>query len=113
MNRSDDGSRCVAVAQPKGISLVHITACHHASLFQVGEQRVMYIYALLAIGLELVVWFVPSLISGAVSVAIIGLLLGPMYPITMNQTVRVLPAWLLTGNDLCSRQCGLLRWCHL
>jgi len=65
---------------------------------KVGERRVMYIYALLAIVLELVVWFVPSLIGGAVSVSIIGLLLGPMYPITMNQAVRVLPAWLLTGS---------------
>ena len=65
---------------------------------QVGERRVLFIYALLAIGLELVVWLVPSLIGGAVSVSIIGVLLGPMYPITMNHAGRVLPAWLLTGN---------------
>ena len=67
--------------------------------FQVGERRVLFIYALLAIGFELVVWLVPSLIGDAVSVSIVGLLLGPMYPITMNHAGRVLPAWLLTGND--------------
>jgi len=65
---------------------------------KVGERRVLFIYALLAIGLELVVWLVPSLIGGAVSVSIIGVLLGPMYPITMNHAGRVLPAWLLTGS---------------
>ncbi|KAF8843925.1 MFS general substrate transporter [Paxillus ammoniavirescens] len=65
---------------------------------KVGERRVLFIYALLAIGLELVVWLVPSLVGGAVSVSIIGVLLGPMYPITMNHAGRVLPAWLLTGS---------------
>ncbi|KIK86997.1 hypothetical protein PAXRUDRAFT_831878 [Paxillus rubicundulus Ve08.2h10] len=65
---------------------------------QVGERTVLFIYALLAIGLELVVWLVPSLVGGAVSVSIIGVLLGPMYPITMNHAGRVLPAWLLTGS---------------
>ncbi|KAF8439081.1 major facilitator superfamily domain-containing protein [Boletus edulis BED1] len=65
---------------------------------KVGERRVLFIYALLAIGLQLVVWFVPSLIGGAVAVSIIGVLLGPMYPITMNHAGRVLPAWLLTGS---------------
>ncbi|KAI9567524.1 major facilitator superfamily domain-containing protein [Boletus coccyginus] len=65
---------------------------------KVGERRVLFIYALLAVGLELVVWFVPSLIGGAVSVSIIGVLLGPMYPIAMNHAGRVLPAWLLTGS---------------
>ena len=63
-----------------------------------GERRALFIYAVIAIGLELVVWLVPSLIDGAVSVSIIGLLLGPMYSITMNHGGRVLPTWLLTDN---------------
>lgn len=58
----------------------------------------MYIYALLAIGLELVVWLVPSLIGGAVAVSLVGVLLGPIYPIAMNHAGRVLPQWLLTGS---------------
>ncbi|KAF9219515.1 MFS general substrate transporter [Gyrodon lividus] len=65
---------------------------------KVGERRALFIYSVLAIGLELVVWLVPSLIGSAVSVSIIGILLGPMYPITMNHAGRVLPAWLLTGS---------------
>jgi len=47
--------------------------------------------------LELVVWFVPSLIGGAVAVSLVGVLLGPIYPIVMNEAGRILPRWLLTG----------------
>ncbi|KAJ3516403.1 hypothetical protein NLJ89_g1143 [Agrocybe chaxingu] len=64
---------------------------------KVGERRVLFIYAFLAIAFELTVWFVPSLLQNAVAVAIVGMLLGPMYPIVMNQTSRVLPRWILTG----------------
>ncbi|KAM6503464.1 MFS general substrate transporter [Amanita muscaria] len=64
---------------------------------KVGERRVIFIYAAIAIGFELLVWFVPSLIGDAVAISIIGLLLGPMYPITMNHSGRVLPPWILTG----------------
>ncbi|KAF7360330.1 MFS domain-containing protein [Mycena venus] len=65
---------------------------------KIGEQRVLYLYAVLAIGLEFVVWFVPSLIGGAVAVSLIGVLLGPIYPIVMNHTGRVIPRWLLSGS---------------
>lgn len=48
--------------------------------------------------LELVVWLVPSLIGGAVAVSLVGVLLGPIYPILMNHSARILPHWLLTGS---------------
>ncbi|RDX45187.1 MFS general substrate transporter [Lentinus brumalis] len=65
---------------------------------KVGERRAVFIYAIVAIGLELVVWLVPSLIGGAVAVSFVGVLLGPIYPIVMNHAGRVLPPWLLTGS---------------
>ncbi|KIK69642.1 hypothetical protein GYMLUDRAFT_186853 [Collybiopsis luxurians FD-317 M1] len=65
---------------------------------KVGERRVLYLYSGLAIGLELIIWLVPSLVGDGVAIALIGCLLGPMYPITMNHTGRVLPRWLLTGS---------------
>ncbi|KAG1840108.1 MFS general substrate transporter [Suillus tomentosus] len=65
---------------------------------KVGERRVLFIYAILAIGLQLVVWLVPSLIGDGVAVSLIGVILGPMYPIAMNHTVRILPEWLITGS---------------
>ncbi|KAJ7081684.1 major facilitator superfamily domain-containing protein [Mycena crocata] len=65
---------------------------------KIGEQRVLYLYAFLAIGLEFVVWFVPSLIGGAVAVSLIGVFLGPIYPIVMNRAGKAVPRWLLSGS---------------
>ena len=54
-------------------------------------------YPIILVSLELLIWFTPSLVGDAISVSIIGLLLGPMYPITMNHSGKVLPPWILTG----------------
>ncbi|EIW55077.1 MFS general substrate transporter [Trametes versicolor FP-101664 SS1] len=64
---------------------------------KVGERRAIFMYAVLAISLELVIWLVPSLVGGAIAVSFVGVLLGPIYPIVMNHAGRVLPPWLLTG----------------
>jgi len=64
---------------------------------KIGEYRVIYLYSFLGLGLEIIIWLVPSLIANAVAVSIIGVLLGPMYPIVMNHSARILPRWLLTG----------------
>ncbi|KAJ7108525.1 major facilitator superfamily domain-containing protein [Mycena epipterygia] len=37
---------------------------------KIGERRVLYLYSVLAIGLELIVWLVPSLIGDAVAVSL-------------------------------------------
>ncbi|KAK0460110.1 MFS general substrate transporter [Desarmillaria tabescens] len=63
-----------------------------------GDRISLYLYSFIAIGLELIVWFVPSLIGGAVAVSLVGFVLGPMYPILMSHTGRVLPRWLLSGS---------------
>ncbi|QRW08158.1 major facilitator superfamily transporter [Ceratobasidium sp. AG-Ba] len=79
---------------------------------KVGERRVIYLYSALIVALEFVIWFTPSLILNAVAVSVVGLLLAtpqkvteyytyehtsPFYPILMNQSGSMLPAWLLTG----------------
>lgn len=64
---------------------------------KLGERRAVYLYSCLIIGLEFVVWFTPSLVLNAVAISIVGLLLGPFYPILMNQSGGFVPAWLLTG----------------
>ncbi|KAI0325924.1 MFS general substrate transporter [Cubamyces sp. BRFM 1775] len=64
---------------------------------KVGERRAIFIYGILAIALELVIWLVPSLVGGGIAVAFVGVLLGPIYPIVMNQAGLVLPPWLLSG----------------
>lgn len=65
---------------------------------KVGEDKVPFIYILIAIALQLIIWFVPSLILNAVCVALIGIVLGPMFTIAINQAGRLLPPWLLTGS---------------
>ncbi|KAJ7496508.1 MFS general substrate transporter [Mycena latifolia] len=63
----------------------------------IGERRVVYIYGLIAIAFELVVWLVPSIVGDAIAVSLVGLVMGPIYPITMNHAGRVFPRWLVTG----------------
>ncbi|KAG2009701.1 MFS transporter [Coprinopsis cinerea AmutBmut pab1-1] len=63
----------------------------------VGERWVVYLYGLLTLGLEFVVWFVPSLVGNGIAVAFMGLFMAPMYPLAMNQASRVLPSYILTG----------------
>ncbi|KAK0435326.1 major facilitator superfamily domain-containing protein, partial [Desarmillaria tabescens] len=65
---------------------------------KVGEHRVVFVYTLLAIALELTVWFVPSIIENGVAISFVGLLLGPMFPILVCHATRILPAWLLTES---------------
>lgn len=47
--------------------------------------------------LEITIWLIPSLVSNAIAVAFIGLFLGPIYPIVMILTGRLVPHWLMSG----------------
>ncbi|KAH9886433.1 MFS general substrate transporter [Cubamyces lactineus] len=64
---------------------------------KIGERRVVFIYCVLVIGLEATVWRIPSLIENAIAVSLVGLLLGPMFPILINHSTTILPRWLLTA----------------
>ena len=55
---------------------------------------------------QLIVWLVPSFIASAVSVTVIGILLGPMYPIAINHTAHILPRHLVTGTVGWMAACG-------
>ncbi|KAF9448127.1 MFS general substrate transporter [Macrolepiota fuliginosa MF-IS2] len=65
---------------------------------RLGPRLALFLYGFLVIGLELIIWFVPSLIGGAVAVSFIGFLLGPMYPMAMVHAGAILPAQLLTSS---------------
>mgnify|MGYP002402955919 CR=1 FL=1 len=62
-----------------------------------GERRALFLYGVISLGLDFAIWFWPSLIGGAVIVSIIGMLIGPIFPIAMNQCGRFLPPSILTG----------------
>ncbi|GAA5908103.1 hypothetical protein JCM8208_003690 [Rhodotorula glutinis] len=57
----------------------------------VGEKRAVYGYLVTAMGLEFVIWFRNELISNAVVVGLIGVLLGPVYPVNISIMSKVLP----------------------
>ncbi|KAI0767879.1 MFS general substrate transporter [Irpex lacteus] len=65
---------------------------------KIGERNAVFVYTILAIALEFIIWFVPSLTGGAVAVSFIGVFLGPIYPLLMNHSGRILPQRLLTGS---------------
>ena len=54
----------------------------------------------------MIVWLVPSFITSAISVSLIGLFLGPMYPIAINHVGRVLPRHLVNGTVGWMSACG-------
>ncbi|KAG6902168.1 hypothetical protein C0995_003642 [Termitomyces sp. Mi166 len=62
----------------------------------VGEHRVIIVYSLIALVLEITIWFIPSIIENAVAVSMIGLVLGPMFPVMVSHASKVLPRWLVT-----------------
>ncbi|KAB5590880.1 hypothetical protein CTheo_5663 [Ceratobasidium theobromae] len=43
---------------------------------KVGEHRVVYVYVLLAIGLEMIIWMLPNVFGNAISFALVGVLMG-------------------------------------
>ncbi|KAI0478091.1 MFS general substrate transporter [Xylaria cf. heliscus] len=47
---------------------------------RIGEKRFVYLLTAGAAVFQLLVWFVPNIIGEAVSLAVVGLLLGPIYP---------------------------------
>lgn len=93
----------------------------------IGERPVICIYAALAIvsvvpgmhyvgdadthylRLITVVWRVQSLAGDVASVAVLGAVLGPMYPVAMNECGRVLPRALLTGAIGCAVHASITR----
>jgi hypothetical protein len=42
-------------------------------------------------------WAVPSLVVGALTMFVVGFVLGPVHPIVMDEVGRILPRWLRTG----------------
>ncbi|PPQ71763.1 hypothetical protein CVT24_006524 [Panaeolus cyanescens] len=63
----------------------------------VGVWRIIIIYGVIGIALELTVWFVPSIIGNAVAISLVGLVMGPVFPLLVSHMTRILPKRLLTG----------------
>lgn len=72
-----------------GITLGRFVLTHLAH--RTGERLFVYFMCLGAIAFQLLVWFVPNVVGDAVAVAILGLLLGPVYPCAQTIFTLLLP----------------------
>jgi len=73
---------------------------------KMGAINAIYSYTLVAMFFQLIVWLVPSFTVATVSVPVIGILLGPMYPIAIKHATRVLPRHLVNGAIGWMAACG-------
>ncbi|CVK86310.1 related to tetracycline resistance proteins [Fusarium mangiferae] len=65
---------------------------------RLGEFWAMFLYIGVTIALELVFWLVPSLVVSAVAAALIGVAMGPMYPVAVVLITKVMPRSLHVGT---------------
>lgn len=73
-----------------GITLGRFILSHLAP--RVGEKLFVYVLIAGAIAFQLLTWLIPNVIGDAVAVAVVGLLLGPVYPCSQTIFTRLLPA---------------------
>lgn len=59
---------------------------------RLGERRMIFIYALLCLGLELLFWLVPNIIAGAVAISLFGFFAGPFFATGVSVGAQVFPA---------------------
>ncbi|EME40767.1 hypothetical protein DOTSEDRAFT_157675 [Dothistroma septosporum NZE10] len=77
-----------------GITVGRFTLTHVAS--RIGEKRSVLGLGTGVVVFQLMCWFIPNIIGEAVSVAILGLLLGPVYPCAATVFTKLLPGNMQT-----------------
>lgn len=64
---------------------------------RIGEKLAVVILTAGTIAFQLLTWFIPNIIGEAVAVAIVGLLLGPVYPCATTVFTKLLPRSIQTS----------------
>ncbi|KAM0749955.1 MFS general substrate transporter [Meredithblackwellia eburnea MCA 4105] len=75
----------------------------------VGERQVVFYYLIVGAGLEFALWFGKNLYGNGVTIALIGFVFAPLYPICMSLSTQILPRHLHTsalGWIAAFGQCG-------
>lgn len=65
---------------------------------RLGEFKAVVVYIAISVILELIFWLVPSLIVSAISVALLGFFLGPLFPTAMVFVTKLMPKHLHVGS---------------
>lgn len=58
---------------------------------RLGERRMVFVYALLCLGLELLFWLVPNIIADAVAISIFGFFSGPFFATGVSIGSQIFP----------------------
>ena len=58
---------------------------------RVGEKLAITIYAILALGLQLIFWLVPQFYVSAIAIALVGYFIGPFFPSAVIAAAKLLP----------------------
>lgn len=77
-----------------GITIGRFTLTHLAH--RIGEKSFVFAMGVGVIIFQLLSWLIPSVIGNSVSVAVLGLLLGPVYPAAATVFTKLLPRRLQT-----------------
>ncbi|KAJ1026339.1 hypothetical protein NDA16_002426 [Ustilago loliicola] len=55
-----------------------------------GDEIAIILYLLCAVGLQLLIWFIPNIIANAVALALLGVFLGPAFPCMIRVTTKTI-----------------------
>lgn len=56
-----------------------------------NERKMIYVYLIFAIAVQLMFWLIPNLIASAVMISLLGFLIGTFYPVGVEVLVKALP----------------------
>lgn len=73
--------------------------------FRFGEKRMLLLYSVTALALQIVFWRVPNIVVNAVSVSFLGFVLGPFFATAVSVGSKLIPQEL--------QQSALGKWDHL
>jgi fucose permease len=58
---------------------------------KLGDRLMVFIYILIALGLQLIFWFVPNVIVDSIAVSLLGFFIAPFFPVGLTVLTKLLP----------------------
>ncbi|EGR47476.1 uncharacterized protein TRIREDRAFT_79202 [Trichoderma reesei QM6a] len=57
-----------------------------------GERRMVFLYVVASIGLQLIFWLVPNIVAASIAVSLIGFFTGPLFPTGISLGSKLFPS---------------------
>ncbi|RTE83019.1 hypothetical protein BHE90_002481 [Fusarium euwallaceae] len=58
---------------------------------KIGDRRMVFIYILIGLGLQLVFWLVPDVAVDAIAISLLGFIIAPFFPVGVSVLTNILP----------------------